>query len=142
MAILSNKRPYPRRNWIKAVPEMQNAVSIGMIAADPTAGIKSSVKIKSEGFATWREKQIAAFRRHHAIGTRARLAFELLLCTMQRRGDVIRVGPQHLRGEPLRLPIFPELQEALDAAPSWHLTFLATAHGKPFTSAGFGNWFR
>ena len=85
VAILSNKRPYPRRNWIKAVPEMQYAVSIGMIAADPTAGIKSSVKIKSEGFATWGEKQIAAFRRHHAIGTRARLAFELLLCTMQRR---------------------------------------------------------
>ena len=26
--------------------------------------------------------------------------------------------------------------------PSDHLTFLTTSNGKPFTAAGFGNWFR
>jgi integrase/recombinase XerD len=26
--------------------------------------------------------------------------------------------------------------------PSGHLTFLVTSQGKPFTPAGFGNWFR
>ena len=30
----------------------------------------------------------------------------------------------------------------IDAAPSGHLTFLTTNGGKPFTAAGFGNWFR
>ena len=30
----------------------------------------------------------------------------------------------------------------LDAAPSDHLTCLTTACGKPFTAAGFTNWFR
>jgi hypothetical protein len=40
------------------------------------------------------------------------------------------------------IPVLPELQEVLDATPSGHLTFLVTEHGKPFTAAGFGNWFR
>ncbi len=74
---------------------------------------------------------------------------------MQRRGDVVRMGPQHIRGgllhvrqqktgAPLQLPIFPELQEAIDAMPNSgrHLTFLVTASGKPFSPAGFTNWFR
>src|SRR5262245_51575070 len=30
----------------------------------------------------------------------------------------------------------------LPTSPSDHLTFLTTAFGKPFTAAGFGNWFR
>jgi integrase len=108
---------------------------------------------KGEGFRTWGEEEIAGFRRHHAKGTRARFAFELLLNTVQRRNDVIRMGPQHIRdgflhvqqsktGARLRLPIMPELQAALVANPTRHLTFLTTGNGKPFTSAGFGNWFR
>ncbi|MVT63554.1 tyrosine-type recombinase/integrase [Bradyrhizobium pachyrhizi] len=37
----------------------------------------------------------------------------------------------------------PRLQAAIDAMPaSDHLTFLVTAQGKPFTAAGFGNYFR
>jgi site-specific recombinase XerD len=37
----------------------------------------------------------------------------------------------------------PPLEEAINAMPSSdHLAFLVTAQGKPFTAAGFGNWFR
>jgi integrase len=90
---------------------------------------------------------------HHHFGTRARLAFELLLGTAQRRSDVIRMGPQHIRdgaitirqqktGTELTIPILPEVQEALAAAPSKHLTFLTTEYDRPFTAAGFGNRFR
>jgi integrase len=42
----------------------------------------------------------------------------------------------------LFIPVLPALREILDATPSGHLTFLTTAFGKPFTPAGFGNWFR
>jgi integrase len=98
-------------------------------------------------------RTMAIFRQHHVLGTRARLAFELLLNTVQRRGDVIRMGPQHVKNgllnvrqtktrEHLALPILSELQAALDATANDHLTFLTTANGKPFTPAGFGNWFR
>ena len=52
----------------------------------------------------------------------ARLAFALALFTIQRLGDVIRMGRQHIRngelmvrqgktGVPLTLPILPELQQ-------------------------------
>jgi integrase len=169
LAILAGKRPYPKRNWLRALrPLMRFAVSIGMVAADPTQDIKANVPRKGGGFQAWGEKEIAAFRAHHPIGSRARLAFELLLNTVQRRADVIRMGPQHIcdgllyvqqskTGERLRLPIAPVLQAVIDAAPSvrpiasrkvapreapLHLTFLTTQFGKPFTGSGFGNWFR
>lgn len=31
---------------------------------------------------------------------------------------------------------------AIDATPTGHMAFLVTAFGKPFTSNGFGNWFK
>jgi integrase len=40
------------------------------------------------------------------------------------------------------IPVVPDLRTIIDATPSGHLTFLTTAFGKPFTAAGFGNWFR
>src|SRR5262249_37435672 len=43
---------------------------------------------------------------------------------------------------PLLIPIHPELAKALAAAPRTNMTFLVTERGKPFTQAGFGNWFR
>ncbi len=64
-------------------------------------------------------------------------------------GDV-EAGPlaalsMFARTKPARrsqLPIYPSLQAVLDATPCSHLTFLTTEQGKPFTAAGFGNWFR
>ena len=71
---------------------------------------------------------------------------------MQRRGDVARLGPQHIRngvlcvrqrktGAVLTLPILPELQDALDVTPCGHLTFMTTVHGQPFEAHNFGTWF-
>jgi integrase len=146
-------RPHAKKNWLKAVRGlMRFAMLIRMRADDPTDGIKLAMA-KSDGFQTWNEDDIAAFRRHHAIGTRARLALELLLGTAQRRGDVIRMGRQHIRngvlsvrqnktGAELKIPVHPDLKIVLDATPSDHLTFLTTSVGKPFSSDGFGHWFR
>jgi integrase len=39
-------------------------------------------------------------------------------------------------------PILPELAAVIEASPTGDLTFLVTSAGKPFTAAGFGNWFR
>jgi integrase len=148
------EKPYAQKNWLKTIRGlMRFAISIGIRADDPTEGIKTMRPVKSDGFRTWGEAEIAAFRAHHALGTRARLALELLLGTAQRRGDVVGMGRQHIRdgvlgvrqnktGAVLEIPVVAELAEALDATPSEHLTFLTTAHGKPFAAAGFGNWFR
>jgi integrase len=86
-------------------------------------------------------------------GSRARLALALLLYTGQRRSDIVRLGRQHVResvltvrqqktGAELLIPVHPILQAILDDTPKDNMTFLTTQFGKPFTSNGFGNWFR
>jgi integrase len=128
------------------------AIDIGLRESDPTLGLKTA-KHKGDGFRTWSEDDIAAFQSHHPIGTKPRLALELLLHTAQRRADVIRLGPQHVRGgvlsirqqktaKTLAIPVSPALAAALDATPCKHLTFLVTEDGKPFEAMAFTKWFR
>jgi integrase len=120
-------------------------------ADDPARDI-DYIRRKATGFHTWSEDEIAQFEAHHPIGTKARMALALLLYTAQRR-SVVKMGRQHIRGgvvqvrqqktsAVLAIPLHPELAAIVEATPSEHLTFLTTAYGKPFTAAGFGNWFR
>jgi integrase len=127
---------------------MQFAVADGMRPDDPTVGVRG-VKIRTGGFHSWSEDEIAAFEARHPIGTRARLAFALLLFTAQRRSDVVRMGRQHVRDGVLTIRqqktgmvLHPELRAILDATANDNLTFVVTALGKPFAPAGFTNWFR
>lgn len=103
-------------------------------------------------FHTWTEDEIAAFKAAYPIGTKERLALALMLNTAQRRSDAIRLGPQHVSegrlrftqkktGKRLDMPVIVELREAMAGFEFEHLTFLTTVQGRPFTDAGFGNWF-
>jgi integrase len=136
---------------------MQHAVATKMRADDPTQGIRPIAAKSRKGFHSWDEAEIAQFETKYLIGSKPRLALALGLFTGQARQDVIAMGPQHIRDETLTwtrgktahstalelfIPVLPALREILDAKPSRHLTFLTTAFGKPFTPAGFGNWFR
>jgi integrase len=122
---------------------MRHAVSVGLRADDPTVGVRGP-KFRSSGFYSWTEEDIAAFEVKHPIGTRAQLAFALLLYTAQRRADVD--GMLHVRqsktGKPLAIPLHPELRMVLDATPAEHLTFLVTRAGKPFYADAFTHWFK
>jgi integrase len=108
------------------------------------------------GYHTWSIEEVQQYENRHPIGSKARLALALLLFTGQRRSDVTRFGRQHVRNgrltftqfkgrnrkpKVLVLPILPVLQRIIDASPCGKETFLVTEHGKPFTDAGFGNWF-
>jgi len=132
-------------------PLMKWCLAQGKIKTDPTVGIRMPRR-KTDGYHTWTEDEIAQFEAHHPIGSKARLAFALLLYTAQRRGDVIRMGRQHIRdgvlyvkqrktGAELAIPVLPELREILEATPSEHLTFIVSALGKPFHPGSFSNWF-
>jgi integrase len=77
---------------------MQFALDAGIRTDDPTLGVKR-IKIKTDGYATWTEDDIAEFERRHPLGTTPRLALALLLGTGQRRSDVVRMGRQHVQGE-------------------------------------------
>lgn len=145
--------PAAGNNWLRMIRMlMQFAIDEGLRRDDPTFGVKG-IRRHSAGFHTWTEEEIETYAAHHAPGTRARRALALLLFTAQRRSDVIVMGRQHIRsgrlvmrqqktGVLIDIPIHPELQAVLDATSANNLTFLTTAHGKPFTAAGFGNWFR
>lgn len=146
-------RPAASNNWLKAIKIlMWHAVEIGMRRDDPTIGLRK-MRTGSSGFRTWTEGEIEQFHTRHPIGSRARLALDLLLHTGQRRADVVRMGRQHVRGGVLTIsqqktgtevsvPLHPDFVASLDALPSRNMTFLLTEYGKPFTPDGFGNWFR
>ena len=114
-------------------------------------------KSGSTGFHTWAPEEVQQFEERHAVGSKARLALALMLFTGQRRSDIIRFGKQHAKGgkltftqhkgrnrkpKRLTLPILPALQRIIDTTACGDLTFLVNEWGRPFTDAGFGNWFR
>jgi len=131
---------------------MQHAVAIGVRADDPTRDVKA-IRVKTTGHHSWTDSEIERFERHHPIGSRSRLAMALLLYSGQRRGDVIRMGPQHISngvltvkqektGAELAIPVHADLERILAASPGGHLTFLTTRYGGPFTATAFSMWFR
>jgi integrase len=132
---------------------MQHGVEIGIRADDPTRDVKA-IRVKSDGFHSWTDAEIERFEARHPIGCRPRLALALLLYTGQRRSDVVTMGKQHVdqngaihvrqikTGKVLAIPMHSALVEIIEATPSNHLNFFTTQFGKPFTAAGFGNWFR
>lgn len=107
-----------------------------------------------KGWHTWTEDEIEQYRQRHPIGTKARLALELLLNTAARRCNIaaltradLRGGRfyiQHVKGcEATAVRALPETLAAIEAmqvAGIGH--FIVTEHGKPFTAAGFGNKMR
>jgi integrase len=120
---------------------MQHAIALGMRADDPTRDVKA-IRIKSDGFHSWDENEIERFEVRWPIGSRQRLAFALLLFTGQRRGDVNRMGPQHIEngmirvhqektGADLKIPVHPKLQEIISATTIGHLNFVLTRDGRP-----------
>ena len=130
---------------------VKEAIEAGWTIQDPTISVRR-VKTTGDGWHAWTEAEIAQFEAHWPAGSRERLALSLLLFTCQRKGDVIRMGRQHVQdgvmtvrqqktGTRLVIPLHPVLRADIGLLPSGQLTFLMTQAGVPFTSAGFGNWF-
>jgi integrase len=130
---------------------LTHAVDSGFRTDDPTRDVKA-MRVKSDGYHSWTEDEIAQFEARHPVGSRARLALGLLLLG-QRRSDVIRMGYQHLRGDAIHvrqektgaellIPMPSELRAMINETVVGRMTFLLTDQGKPFTGTGFSNWFR
>jgi integrase len=153
--ILENLSPGAAKNWKKALRGfLDYALAAEMIRQDPLVGIKLAKVKDTGGHHTWTEDEIAKFMERHPAGTKPRLALMLLLQTGHARADVVRMGRQHVRagklsmrrqktGVQFDIPLLPHLtaELALHTAGD-QLAFLTTSFGKPFTAAGFGNWFR
>ena len=63
----------------------------GFRAGNPTQRVKPP-RMKSDGIHTRTEADIAHYEAQHPLGTKARVAFALLLYTAQQCGHAIRMG--------------------------------------------------
>jgi integrase len=134
------------------------AIGIRMRPDNPVriaAKVKVAAGQRSKGFHTWSEAEIAQFYERHPVGTKARMAMDLMLWTGQRRGDAIRFSKDHVidggiyvrqgkGGKELWIPIAPQLIRSIVAVPKvdGQKTYLVHSYGEPFKNASFGNWFR
>jgi integrase len=116
-----------------------------LVRQNPTLGVRK-IRYATDGHHSWSPEEIAQYRDRHAVGTKARLALDLLLYTGGRREDAVRLGPQHVRNGRIRfrqaknehrtpisidIPLHPEFAASIEATPSGHLTYLVTAFGRP-----------
>ena len=96
---------------------------------------------------TWTEAEITKYREAWPIGTRERLAFDLLLYTGQRVGDVVAMrrsdqcdGVIHIRtqktGAELDIPIHPDLLQSIKACPAQGLTLIGAPNCRPMSATG------
>lgn len=151
--------PHAANNFLKAMrrffkwaadPEGGNLVPV-----NPTLGVRLLKGRNRDGFHTWTNEEIERFGTRWPIGTRERLALDLLLYTGLSRGDVVRLGRQHVtdgvitfrmekgRGDGVVYPpVLPVLAATIAATKTGNLTFLMTERGAPFKKESFGNWFR
>jgi enterobacteria phage integrase len=131
---------------------IRHSIDIGWLQHDPSLGIK---RPKTQEIRSWTDAEIAAFENRWPIGTKPRLAFELMLDTGQRRSDVHRMTwtdvsettisvVQQKTGHKLIIPLHHRLREVLARAERnrKHVTIITTQYGRPFTVDGFSQWFR
>jgi integrase len=128
------------------------AILLNMRRDNPAKAVRS-LKARGDGFHEWAEAEIAKFKKAHPIGTKARVALEILLCTAQRRSDAAMMGEgsgragyvkvrQLKTGKALTIRMHRDLKAAVEACPSGKPTFIVSSRGTPYTKESFGNWFK
>lgn len=150
-------RPGAANNRIKYLRGAWSwAVETERVPANPFVGIKK-VRTSGDGYTAWTISDVERYVGRHPRGTTPYLALMILLFTAFRRSDAVGFGPAHLTtidgvrayrvttlktGREVVAPLMPQLADAIAASVIGTKTFLVTAFGKPFSIAGFGNWFR
>jgi integrase len=145
--------PFAADNFLKTMRALFRwAKEADHVDHNPAAAV-SFINSKTDGFTPWTENDVARYRKRWPLGTRQRLALEILRNTGLRRGDAVRLGRQHVQdgihcikaektGVDLFIPILPELAAAIAAGPTGDLAYLSTEDGRPMGKEHFGNLFR
>lgn len=124
---------------------------------NPSTGV-AKINTESEGWHTWTPAEVDIYRKRHEIGTKARLALELMLNVGARISDAARIGRQHeaegwlkfvawknrnkKTRKTIECPITRDLSAALGATPTGAMTYLINDLGSAFTINGLGNKMR
>jgi Bifunctional DNA primase/polymerase, N-terminal len=92
------ERAYAQATLDGCAEEVARAAA-GDVSVDPTLGVKYPKRKKGPGFPAWTEADAAAYDERWPIGTKERVWRDVLFYTGLRRGDVVRVGRQHISEE-------------------------------------------
>jgi integrase len=153
-------KPSDANKFVKATRKLfAFAKERGYVKSNPAAET-ALVKLPNRafGFHAWTEDEVAAYEARWPVGTRERLAIDLLLYTGVRRSDVVRLGRQHVRngaivikteksvnmGKPVAIEVtmLPPLTRSIMATQTGDMAFLVTTKGTPFAKESFGTWFK
>jgi integrase len=150
--------PAAANQWLDAMRDLfKYAIKRELLVVNPAIEIEKRASKNPGGRHTWELDEVAKFRAKFPIGTKARLAFELMVTLALRRSDAIRLGPGHVRNGRLQY-IQHKMREhtpsPIDVAMPADLvaiirqtsgtgikTWLVDGHGKPFTEDAFSHWF-
>ena len=127
-----------------------HAIDKGWLKYDPSKGIK---RPKSTPVRRWRETELAAFEARWPMGTKQRLAYELMRNVGTARADVHVLTWSQIETETVHyvrsksrneveIGISASLRAALDAAVRSHVVIITTEFGRPFTVDGFSGFVR
>jgi integrase len=87
--------PHQRVERLKAWRAIcKEGARTGVIGADTSEGIKRAKLPKTDGHIPWTHDEIEVFRKRWPIGTRQRLAMELLYFTLARTNDAVTLAPR------------------------------------------------
>ncbi|WP_296097362.1 tyrosine-type recombinase/integrase [uncultured Agrobacterium sp.] len=123
------------------------------VSVDPTAGVKRLKTLNTDGFPIWTLEDINNFTKRWPLGTRERLAFELIVASGLRRSDAVRAGRQHLTDDVLKIKtqktntqvtveFSPRVLDLIEQTQTGDFAFIVGKKGLPLTKESFGNWFR
>jgi hypothetical protein len=128
--------PAQANNFIKLMRGLCKWAADAEIIPLDVAKDVGMLKVKTAGFPAWTEADIERFEARWPLGTRERVAFDVLLYTGLRRGDVVKLGRQHVKDAVFRIktektgaeiiaPILPPLAASLAAGPTG--TFISSS---------------
>jgi integrase len=117
------------------------AVTIGQRRDNPFNAVP---KYKLGTHHTWSDNQLSAYEKCWPLGTRQRLAFDVLLYSAQRVGDVVRMQRSDIRngvmtivqqktGAEVFVPLHPALARSIKAGPAKGLYLIGDKNGRPIT---------
>lgn len=121
-----------------------------------------SVMARVRGFHTWTPAEIKQYEDCFEVGTKARLALDLMAFAGLRRSDTCTAQIQHIRtdddgqwwlvkpqhknrnsqGKIIEIPILPELRRSIEATARKDLAILENELGRPYSIKAFGERFK
>ena len=117
------------------------AVAIGQRRDNPFNAVP---KYKIGTHHTWTDEQLGAYEKRWPLGTRQRLALDVLLYSAQRVGDVVRMQRSDIRNGVITVvqqktdaevfvPLHPALARSIKAGPSKGVYLIGDKNGRPIT---------